>query len=452
MPTPDIRRIYGHPWRDGRRAEPGQTPTRVEITVRPQIPDVAHETVLVAFADATATGASVAGTGPIAGLGGDAGSLCFAPDETLKRPPGPAVEPGVHALVRFDRLADVRQLVHGGPGDACGNGRANNGLARFVMDVLHAPRFVAGYPRALLRCALAGAGPRTAAQDQESIAPPFAAEGLAQAVGSKMAFADIHSHRPGRGHQFDVAGLDGEVEQPLALGQDDFGWLGSAALKEAVRVSAGARRDGIPAIEGDPRPAVSREAGGVLVEMHVGTIEADFRGRRVFLDTARFLLGLVRLADRDDGVAAHPAALRRRRVQAFAGAPVRAGPVSPVMRAQTGQKAVAGRRVGGLPRGKCRRDADEQVDAIRWHLPGKHWPSPFRAGRLRHRPGFLCHRSRQHIAPILRIPAHRVRHLTDVTTSTDHIDPASCCPPHGALRAPATLPAIHVAGFLAEVL
>ena len=54
--TPNIRRIYSRPWRNGRSANPGKVPTGIQVAVRPETTVFAHETMFAALAEMAAAG------------------------------------------------------------------------------------------------------------------------------------------------------------------------------------------------------------------------------------------------------------------------------------------------------------------------------------------------------------------------------------------------------------
>lgn len=186
--TPNIRRIYDRPRQRGTAADPGKVPTCVQVAVRPETTVRALETMFRALPQLSTTRAGLAGVGRVGVLDGDARSLGLVFDEGLQLSPCPAVQAATHALASLDPLPDMRQVFHRDLGDAGINRRLNNGLARFVVNVLHAPHLLAGDLPELLFRALAAVGLKTAAQGKVTVAlvaQSLAAEDPAQAVGGE---------------------------------------------------------------------------------------------------------------------------------------------------------------------------------------------------------------------------------------------------------------------------
>src|SRR5579885_2650476 len=309
--TPNIRRIYSRPWRDGGLANPSKVPTCVQVAVRPETTVRALETMFRALPQLSTTRAGLAGVGRVGVLDRDARRLGLVFDEGLQLPPRPAVQAATHALACLDPFPDMRQVFHRDLGDTCLDRRLNNGLARFVVDVLDTPRLLAGDLPELLFRALAAVGLKTTAQGKVTVAPVaqmLAAEDLARAHGGEVVFSDIHAQHGAGCHGFNVAGLDDEVEEPLPFAQDQLRFLRLAGRENTTLVFAKTHGHGDAPIEGIERDRLALEGIGALVEVHADAVEADFRDRCVLPDAPDFPLRLVRLADREDGVTAHLAA------------------------------------------------------------------------------------------------------------------------------------------------
>ena len=323
--------------------------------MRPETTVFAHETMSAALADASAVGAGLASIGRVRVFDRDTRRLRLVFDEALKLPPRPAVQPATHALTRLDAGTDVRQIFHRDLGDTGLDCRLDDGLARFVIDVLHASRLLARDLPELLFRALAAVGLKTAAQGKVSVTlvtQLLAAEDLAQTVGGEVVFSDIHAHHRAGCHRFGITGLDDKVEEPPPFAQHQFSFLRLAGFENAALMLAGMQGNADAPIEGVERDDLALERIGALVEMHAGAVETDFRDRPIFPDVPEFLLRLVRLAHREDGVAAHLAAQRRGLAQVVVCPLVQPNPVPETVLAHDGNKTVARISKGRSQRGK----------------------------------------------------------------------------------------------------
>ena len=354
-PISNIRRIYSRPRQRGTAADPGKVPTCIQVAVRPQTTVRALETMFRALPQSSTTRAGLAGVGRVDVFDRDACCLGLVFDEGLQLPPRPAVQAATHAFARLDARANVRQVFHRNLGDTGLDRRLNNGLARFVVDVLHTPRLLAGDLPELLSRALAAVGLKTTAQGKVTVAlvaQMLAAEDLAQAMGSEIVFSDIHAQHGAGCHGFNVALLDDEVEKPLPVAQDQLRLLRLAGVENATLVFAETQRHGDTPIEGIERDGLALEGVGAFVEVDTGAVEADVGDGGILPDAPEFFLCLIRLADREDGVAAHLAAQRRRFAQHRIGALVQTDAVVETVLAYDGNKTVAGVRIGRSQRGK----------------------------------------------------------------------------------------------------
>ena len=391
--TPNIRRIYSRPRQRGTAADAGKVATCVQVAVRPQTTVGTLEPMLRAFAQLSTTRAGLAGIGRVDVFDRD---------------------------THLDPLADVRQVFHRDFGDTGLDGGLNDGLARFVVDVLDTPHLLAGDLPELLFRALAAVGLETAAQGKVTVAlvaQMLAAEDLAQAVGGELVFSNIHAHHGAGCHGLHVAGLDDEVKKPLPLTKYQLGLLGRAASKNAALMFAHAHGNRDASVERVERDGFALEGVGAFVEVDAGTVEADFGDRCVLADATERRLRLVGLADRVDGVATHLAAQRRGLAQCVVRPLVQPDAVPQTMLAHDRHQTVAGIGVGTA-------QADKRPSLLCAH--------------------FQPHRHRAH---------HRSSPFGDVMTVRNNIvDHASQFTPHGAPSAPAIPPLTQVRGFLAEIL
>src|SRR5438477_9311585 len=132
-----IRRIYSRPWRDGSLANPGKVSTCIQVGVRPQTTLFAHETMSEACSHPTAAATSLARVSRINILNRDSDSPRLILDELLQLPKRPAMQTRAHAPARLDARSDVGQVLHGYFGDPNRTRLSDDGLARFVVDVIH---------------------------------------------------------------------------------------------------------------------------------------------------------------------------------------------------------------------------------------------------------------------------------------------------------------------------
>ncbi|GIW58974.1 MAG: hypothetical protein KatS3mg087_0040 [Patescibacteria group bacterium] len=456
--APNIRRIYNRPWRDGGLANPGKIPTCIHVAVRPETTVWALETVFRALAQFSTTRAGLAGVGRGDILDRNPCRFRLVLDKGLKLSPGPAVESRAYALSCLDATADVREVLHHDLGDTKPLGFFDNGLARFVVDVLHAPHLLAGDLPELLFRALAAVGLKTPAQGKVAIAliAQFpAAKDLARARGGEVVFPDIHAHHRAGCHRCRIAGFDDEVEKPAAFAKHQFGFFRLAGFEDATLVFTKAHRDGDAAIQRVERNHLAFDGVGALVEVHAGAVEADIRDRLVFADAPECFLRLVRLAHRVDGVAAHLTAQRCVLPQHRIGVLMQRYPVPDTVFADDRNKAVAGVHVSRAQSSKTARlfrrhiEKDRRRAHHRLSPLGNMLGAPI-ANRVQHRSCCLGHRSRQDIASILRTPHHTVSGLIDAVAVCYNINHTLKYTTHGALRASVIPPPTEVGGFLAE--
>ena len=354
-PISNIRRIYSRPQQRGTAADPGKISTCIQVAVRPQTTVFAHETMFAALADACALGAGLAGIGRVHVFDRNTRRFRLVFNEALKLAPCPAVQAATHALARLDAAANVRQVFHRDLGHTRLEGCLDDGLARFVIDVLHTPRLLAGDLPELLSGALTAVGLEAAAQGKVTvalIAQWLAAKDLAQAMGGEVVFSDIHTHHRAGCHRLRVAGLDDKVEKPPPFAQYQLRLLRLAGLKDAALMFAGTHGDLDTAIKRVERDSIVLEGVGAFVEVHAGALEADFRDRLIFPDAPEFLLRLVGLAHREDDVAAHLAAQRRGLPQVAVRSLVQPNPVPQTILTHDGNQTVARIRVSCAQRSK----------------------------------------------------------------------------------------------------
>lgn len=367
MFIPDIRCVYSHPWRDGRPANPGKIPTCIQVAVRPETTVRALETMFRALSQFSTTRAHPAGVGRVDVLNRDARSFRLVLNKGLKLSPCPAVESGAYPLTGFNPVANVRQILHRDFGDAGLDGGLNDGFARFVVDVLHTSHLFTGDLPELLFCALAAVGLKTATQGKVTVAlitQVLAAEDLAQAMGGEVVFSNIHAHHKAGCHGFRVVTLDNKVEIPASFAKDEFGLSRLPADQDAPLVFTQAQGNTDTPFNGVERHGITFERIGAFVEMHAGAVEANFWNRLIFPDTPEFLLCLVRLAYREDGVAAHLAAQRRCLTQRAVSSLVQRYAIPDTMLSNDRNKPVAGVSVGSTKRSEstCLFHRDIQPD------------------------------------------------------------------------------------------
>lgn len=396
---PNIRRIYGHPWREGTLANAGKVSACVQVGVRPQTTLIAHKTMFGAPAKTSAPRACLAGIGRVDVLDRDARSARLVFDEGLQLSKAPPMESGAHPPAAVDPASDVRQVLHRDLADPCSFSLGHNGLARFVIDMLHAPPLSAGDPPELLPCALAAVGLKAATQGKVSLAPMaqrLTAKDLARTGGGEGVFSDVHAHHRAGWPQRRIVGFHDEVEVPHCFPQDQFRFLRLPRCKESLLMRPEPQRHTHPPVEGvEPEIAFS-ERVGALIEVNAGSLEADLGDRAVLADFPERALRPVCLANREDRVTTHLTSQGCRLTQHRVGALMERDAVPHSMRAYDRHKAVA--RIGvrrtqdaQLVRLCCgdsqsyrgrsqhpsalpsymRRALDSASDRLRAHIPGR---------------------------------------------------------------------------------
>ena len=201
---PNIRRIYNRLWQDSSPANPGKVSTCVQVGVRPETTRTL-ETMPGTLANVATFRARLAGVGRVDVFNRNSCCAGFVFDKGLQLAESPAVEPATHPFASLDSGANVRQVLHRDLGNARCYSRMDDGFARFVIDVFHAPRFLAGDLPELLYRALAAVGLETTTQGKVTVAlvaQLIAAKDLAQADGCEIIFSDIHAHHETGCHLF----------------------------------------------------------------------------------------------------------------------------------------------------------------------------------------------------------------------------------------------------------
>jgi hypothetical protein len=284
-----IRRIYSRPWREGTLANPGQISTCVQVGVRPETTLLAHETMSEPFSQPTAGRTRAAGVGRVNVLDRHACHPRLVLDKALQLAERPAMQPAAQPLARADALADVRQIFHPDLRDARPERFLYDRLARFVIDVPHAPPLLAGDLPELLPGALAAVGLETRTQSKVSIAPmaqALPAPDLARTGGGEGVFSDIHAHHETRGACWRVNGFHHEVKEPLPIPKNQLGFLRSAGLQNGSLVLGGDPGDRDTSLQGVQRNAMRFDRVGALVIVNARPIEAKHRHRFVPPDPA----------------------------------------------------------------------------------------------------------------------------------------------------------------------
>jgi len=348
-PDCNIRRIYSRPRQRSAAADLGKVPTCVQVAMRPETTVLAHEMMLVPFAQDATGCADLTGIGGIDVADPDAHGFGLVRDKGLQLSPGPAMQSRPHPLPRLDAGPDVGQILHRDPADTGLDGILNDRLARFVIDVPHPSLLFTGDLPELLPGALTAVGLKTTTVGKVTIAlvaQVFAAIDLAQAMGGKIVFSDIDAHHGVRCHGFNLGAFDDEVKVPRPFAMDQFRLFRLACGQDVLLMLAQNQGQRDAPVEGVERYAVVFDRVGTLVEMYRGPVEANEWNRLVFLNSPQLLLRLVRLANGEDGVAAHLAAKRGVFAQRSVGLLMQADPVPQTMRSHYRYQPVAGFGIG----------------------------------------------------------------------------------------------------------
>ncbi len=159
------------------------------------------------------------------------------------------MEPGPHSLPGFNSLSDIRQVFEREMRGPDMVSFPDNRPTRFVIDVGDPSPFCAGdLPEALLRT-LAAVGLEATTEGQALItamAERATTIHLAGTGGGKIVFPHIHAHHNGHGrvHRLRVRDLNDEIEIPLAVATDQFGFFGKAHREELLLMLSGGHLDG----------------------------------------------------------------------------------------------------------------------------------------------------------------------------------------------------------------
>ena len=214
--------------------------------------------------------AGLAGVGRVYELHPHAGRLRLVGNEGLQLSPGPAMQAGAHASPRLNACPDVRQVLHGDLAAVVSYRFLDNGLADFVVDVLHVAGFAARDFLQQLPCRLRAFALKPPSKGKESVAvvPEFATvKELSGADGGDGVLPKINPGDLAGGFHGDFGEVkyQVEVELPLAAGQLRF--LGDARFEEALLILTQFHRDDDMPQSGKQGESIAPDAVGPLIEV-----------------------------------------------------------------------------------------------------------------------------------------------------------------------------------------
>ena len=263
------------------------------------------------FSDFPAYRARLAGVSGADVHHGQASAFGLVGDKVLKLPECPAVQARPDSFPGRDAGADVGQVFHTDftrTGEDC---FGNDGLAHFVVDVLHTPLFTTGDSPELAFGSPATVGLETATISKVNVAvvPEFpAAPDLAGAGCSEVVFANVDAEYTSTSSRWGIGKIDNEIEVPDALALDQARFLRDAAGEQVALVLAAGKGDALTSCEREQRDGIAFQRVGALVERRGRRIEADFWNRLVFGDALIGLERFVGVGHAVNGLAHHLAA------------------------------------------------------------------------------------------------------------------------------------------------
>ncbi|OFZ69079.1 MAG: hypothetical protein A2V79_11705 [Betaproteobacteria bacterium RBG_16_56_24] len=290
---------------------------------------------------------------------GQPSTLRFVSNKVLELPESPAMQSRSDALSGLDVGPDVRQVFHADFTRAGTDSLCNDGLAGFVVRMFHMPLFTTGDSAELAFSSPATVGLETTTMGKVDVpvmlefstAPDLASTGSCEVI-----LTNITPHHATTGNRSDIGKIEGEIEIPDALADDQFGFFGCATSKQvALMLATNKRNLGTPC-EGEQRKRVALDRVGALVEVDGRGLEGNRRNRLVFGDAFVGLERLVSIGHTMDSLAHHLATKRRKLfAHRVIGQVVQSYPVPAAMLDSKRNDGVAGLSIGIGKRRQCQR-------------------------------------------------------------------------------------------------
>lgn len=283
-------------------------------------------------------------------LNGNPHGLRFVLDKGLKLPESPTVESSSNSLSAFDVLSDVGQIFENNFTHSKTFGFFDNRFAHFVVRVFYSPLLFTRDLSERLFCALAAVGLQATAKRKmfvTSVTKITATKKLTCTRSGKIVFSDINTQNSFGFNGFDVGEFENQIEKPISISEDKFGFLGSSIFKE-IRLVFSSRPFNLDSarksIEGKKVPL---ERISPLVEVDTGLTKVDF-WNTIFLYFPQSLLGLIGFADAKDSIAAHLRTKRSIFPQIGVGTVVKCNPVPTSGFNHNGNQEIASARISRL--------------------------------------------------------------------------------------------------------
>lgn len=310
----EYRLSYGSPCQADRRGKPGNVATRVDVAVRP-VSTRTGEAMLHPFSDSPTHVAHLRRVRRVNKHHGQPSTLCLVSHKVLELAEGPPMQPRSDPLPCLDVGADVGQIFHSDSTRSGTDGFCNDGLTGFVVDMLHMPLLTTGDSAELAFSSPATVGLETTTMGKVDVpvVPEFsAAPDLAGTGRCEVVLADIDAKRPAARQWCGVWDVDGEVEVPNTLADDQLGFFGQATGEQVALMLTTDERNLDAPVEGEQRERITLDRVGTFVEVNRRRIESNGRNRFVLDDTFVGLERLVSISYTVNGLAHHLAAQRRK--------------------------------------------------------------------------------------------------------------------------------------------
>lgn len=246
---------------------------------------------------------------------GQPGTLRFVGDKLLQLPESPSMQSSPDSLSSLDVGADMGQVFHSdftGPGT---DSFCNDGLARFVVRMLHMPLLTTRDSTELAFSSPATVGLKTTTMGKVFVAvvPQLsAAPDLAGAGSREVGFPHVNPQSATAGYRRNIGNVEDEIEVPDAFADNEPGFLGCSAFKQVALMLAASEGDALPAFKGEQGKRVALDRIGALVEVNGRWVEDDMRNRLIFSDSLVSLKRLVGIRNAVNSLTNHLAAKRRK--------------------------------------------------------------------------------------------------------------------------------------------
>jgi len=300
-----IRPGYGDPGTLGRGSQLGKIPTRVQVAVRQVSTGRTGKTMLQPSTETTTHRASLRTVGGIDDGHCQPHTFGLVAHEGLKLCERPPMQPGTNAFASLDVFADVREVFQNNGRSARSEGFRDDGLAGFVVDMLHVPGFATGDFAEQLFGTLRAVALKPTTKGKILVAgvtETTATDDLSGGGGSQVILAHVYPHAAATSRGRGIGEVEDNIQKPSVAFAEKFGLLDFSFGQIFCLEFTGQHRDGLPPGHGVERNDIALDGEGAGIEMDTpGGLEDN--GRDLIL--APELQPLVGIGYGLDGIADH---------------------------------------------------------------------------------------------------------------------------------------------------